>query len=89
MCECGPGSPAWYAAWLCAVWNNGLQYKLLPRAYAAGLSNWFCPASGVRRLSVIKKKFLLPGELEPLAISEHEVSDDIRRILACVYLVEQ
>ena len=54
-----------------------------PRSAAAGLSNWFCPASGV-----CKKKLKLL-ELEPTTISKHEGDDQIRRILACVYLVEQ
>ena len=54
-----------------------------PRSAAAGLSDWFCPASGV-----CKKKLKL-RELEPITISKHEGDDQIHRILACVYLVEQ
>ena len=30
-----------------------------------------------------------PGELEPIKTSKLEVNDEIRRVLACVYLVEQ
>ena len=62
-----------------AVLVPGLVFTL---RVAAGLSNWFCPASGVCHK-------LLPDELEPLAISKHEVSDDIHCIVACMYLVEQ
>ena len=50
-------------------------------------------SGGVKRLVLsgvrcLQKKLKL-RELEPITISKHEGDDQIRRILACVYLVEQ
>ena len=48
-------------------------------------------SGGVKQLvlSGVCKKNLKLCELEPITISKHEGDDQIRRILACVYLVEQ
>ena len=64
---------------------------LLPRAaYArAGLSNWLCPLS-VRpsvRPSVMQV-ILKSGDSASIRTSKREDNDEIRRILAYVYLVE-
>ena len=62
----------------------------LPRvAYArAGLSNRFCPSLSSLLSSVIKKNSLM-GDLEAKTIPKQEDKDEIRRILAYVYLVKQ
>ena len=50
-----------------------------PRAYAqAGLSSRRC----------LSKKFFITADLEAKTISKQEVNDEIRHILACVYLVK-
>ena len=59
----------------------------LPRAaYArAGLSNWLCPSSV--RPSVMQV-ILKSGDSASIRTSKREDNDEIRRILAYVYLVE-
>ena len=67
--------------------SSHLEHKQLPRArMQAGLSNRFCPSS-LLLLSVIKKNFIT-ADLEVKTLSKQEVNDEIRNILACVYLVK-
>ena len=58
-----------------------------PRAACAraGLSNWFCPSVVVVHK---KKKNFITGYSESKSTSKRENNDEIRRILAYVYLVE-
>ena len=60
---------------------------ITPRTYAqVGLSNRLCPS--LLLSVVVCKNIFITADLEAKTISKQEVNDEIRHILACMYLVK-
>ena len=76
--------------WICGVMTSPalmLQLVVTPRRVcASGVKQSVVSVVVCRRLSYKKK--LKTGDLEAKTISKQENKDEIRRILACVYLRE-
>ena len=77
-------------AQLFLVLELSMPRVFLPRAaYArAGLSNWLCPSSVRTVRPSVMQVILKSGDSASIRTSKREDNDEIRRILAYVYLVE-